>query len=81
MPVFAYAYIRFSHNKFFSFTSKHVPRFPNHGVGLFRHLRGQSSRTKPSTNVSKALSWLGTVGDIAGVREPGVAMNQLVSHC
>ena len=66
---------------FFSFTSKHAPRFPNHGVGLFRHLRGLGSRTKPSTNVSKALSWLATVGDIAGVQDPGVAMNQPVSHC
>ena len=41
----------------FSFTSKHVPRFTTHTVGLFRHLRGLRSRTKPSTNVSEALKW------------------------
>ena len=41
----------------FSFTSKHVPRLPTHAVGLFQHLRGLSSRTKPSTNVMKALNW------------------------
>ena len=42
--------------RFFLFTSKHVLRFPTHGVGLFRHLRGMNSRTKPSTNVSEALN-------------------------